>query len=278
MLVWGFAFALIAVALERFHPVFIVWSRLLMGALVMWCVWRWHAGVWTLGREWWPRLAMLSMTGNIIPFSLIAWAEQSVPSAEVGILMALMPIATLILAHWLLDHEPLTLHRLWRGGSGLRRRSATGGRGPVLPNGEWAVARAGGDVAGNAELRLQRCLCQRLPPANPVALSLGSLLVGSLVLALPALWLQLNGPGWAPTVPSVTALLVLGALGTGVATWSYFIVVTERGPLSLDHQLLDTCVAFIAGTALLSEPWGWEHLLALALILTGVWLIQARRA
>ena len=70
VLVWGFAFALIAVALERFHPIFIVWSRLLMGALVMWCVWQWHAGLWTLGREWWPRLAMLSMTGNIIPFSL----------------------------------------------------------------------------------------------------------------------------------------------------------------------------------------------------------------
>ncbi|GIS24474.1 MAG: hypothetical protein CM15mP125_1610 [Gammaproteobacteria bacterium] len=43
----------------------------------------------------WPRLTVLSLTGNIIPFSLIAWAEQSVPSAEVGILMALMPIANI---------------------------------------------------------------------------------------------------------------------------------------------------------------------------------------
>ena len=34
VLVWGFAFALIAVALESFHPLFIVWSRLWMGALV----------------------------------------------------------------------------------------------------------------------------------------------------------------------------------------------------------------------------------------------------
>ena len=120
---------------------------------------------------------------------------------------------------------------------------------------------------------------KRLPHANPVALSLGSLLVGSVVLVLPALWLQLNGPGWAPTVQSGIALLVLGALGTGVATWSYFIVVTERGPAFLSTvNYLIPAVAFIAGTALLSEPWGWEHLLALALILTGVWLIQARRA
>ena len=33
------------------------------------------------------------------------------PSAEVGILMALMPIATLLLAHWFLEQEPLTWRR-----------------------------------------------------------------------------------------------------------------------------------------------------------------------
>ena len=96
VITWGFAFALISVALASFHPVFIVWGRLAMGALVMWCVWHWRDGTWEMGREWLPRLTMLSLTGNIIPFSLIAWAEQTVPSAEVGILMALMPIATLL--------------------------------------------------------------------------------------------------------------------------------------------------------------------------------------
>ncbi len=109
--VWGFAFSLIAVALVSFHPVFIVWGRLSMGALMMWCVWRWRATAWTISHEWIPRLTVLSLTGNVIPFSLIAWAEQTVPSAEVGILMALMPIATLLLAHWLLEHEPLTWRR-----------------------------------------------------------------------------------------------------------------------------------------------------------------------
>ena len=38
VVIWGFAFALISVALASFHPVFIVWGRLGMGALVMWCV------------------------------------------------------------------------------------------------------------------------------------------------------------------------------------------------------------------------------------------------
>jgi drug/metabolite transporter (DMT)-like permease len=37
-------------------------------------------------------------------------------------------------------------------------------------------------------------------------------------------------------------------------------------------------VAFLAGTLWLSEPWSVKHLIALALILMGVGLIQARRA
>ena len=75
----------------------------------------------------------------------------------------------------------------------------------------------------------------------------------------------------------IGSLLVLGILATGAATWCYFVVVTERGPgfLSTINYLIPA-VAFAAGTVFLAEPWGWEHLSALALILLGVALIQVR--
>ena len=279
MLVWGFAFALIAVALESFHPLFIVWCRLWMGALVVWCVWRWRRQQWRLGRAWWPRLTLLSLTGNIIPFSLIAWAEQSVPSAEVGILMALMPIATLLLAHWLLDHEPLT-----------RRRFAgvvVGFVGVALLVGDDLLsAGASGQWPGQVAALLATVsyafngvYAKRLPAENPVALSVGTLAIGSLLLAVPALWAQLAGPGFDVTAAATSVLVVLGVMATGVATWCYFVVVTERGPgfLSTINYLIPA-VAFAAGTVFLAEPWGWEHLIALGMILVGVSLIQVRQA
>jgi len=279
VLVWGFAFALIAVALESFHPLFIVWCRLWMGALVVWCVWRWRQQRWCLGREWWPRLTLLSLTGNIIPFSLIAWAEQSVPSAEVGILMALMPIATLLLAHWLLDHEPLT----WRRFSGV----AVGFAGVALLVGDDLLsAGASGQWRGQLAALLATVsyafngvYAKRLPAQEPVALALGTLGIGSIFLAVPALWAQLVGPGLDITPGATSVLMVLGVMATGVATWCYFVVVTERGPgfLSTINYLIPA-VAFAAGTLFLAEPWGWEHLIALAMILVGVGLIQVRQA
>ena len=279
ILVWGFAFALIAVALESFHPVFIVWCRLWMGAVVVWGVWRWRGRAWSMGREWWPRLTLLSFTGNIIPFSLIAWAEQSVPSAEVGILMALMPIATLLLAHWLLEHEPLTWRRsvgVVMGfvgvgllvGDGLLSRGASG---------QWPGQLA--TLLATVSYAFNGVYAKRIPSGHPVDLALGTLVVGSLLLAGPAVWLQLSGPGLAVTASAVGVLAILGVMATGVATWCYFVVVTERGPgfLSTINYLIPA-VAFAAGTLLLGEPWGWEHLLALLFILVGVRLIQVRRA
>ena len=279
VLVWGFAFALIAVALESFHPLFIVWCRLWMGALVVWCVWRWRQQRCCLGREWWPRLTLLSLTGNIIPFSLIAWAEQSVPSAEVGILMALMPIATLLLAHWLLDHEPLT----WRRLAGV----VVGFVGVALLVGDDLLsAGASGQWPGQIAALLATVsyafngvYAKRLPAQEPVALALGTLGIGSIFLAVPALWAQLVGPGLDITAGATSVLIVLGVMATGVATWCYFVVVTERGPgfLSTINYLIPA-VAFAAGTLFLGEPWGWEHLIALAMILVGVGLIQVRQA
>ncbi len=280
VLVWGFAFALIAVALESFHPLFIVWSRLWMGALVVWCVWRWRQQRWFLGREWWPRITVLSLTGNIIPFSLIAWAEQSVPSAEVGILMALMPIATLLLAHWLLKHEPLT----WKRFAGV----LVGFAGVALLVGDDLLsAGASGQWPGQAAALLATVsyafngvYAKRLPAENPVALSVGTLAIGTLLLAVPALWAQLAGPGLTTVTMGAAGVLgILGVMATGVATWCYFVVVTERGPgfLSTINYLIPA-VAFAAGTVFLAEPWGWEHLIALGMILVGVGLIQVRQA
>jgi len=120
---------------------------------------------------------------------------------------------------------------------------------------------------------------KRLPAENPVALSVGTLAIGSLLLAVPALWAQLAGPGFDVTAAATSVLVVLGVMATGVATWCYFVVVTEKGPgfLSTINYLIPA-VAFAAGTVFLAEPWGWEHLIALAMILVGVGLIQVRQA
>ena len=72
--------------------------------------------------------------------------------------------------------------------------------------------------------------------------------------------------------------MVLGVFSTGVATWVYFVVVSEVGPgfLSTINYLIPA-LAFVVGVVLLKEPVLANQLVALAAILAGVWLIQPRR-
>jgi drug/metabolite transporter (DMT)-like permease len=52
------------------------------------------------------------LVGNLLPFSLITWGQRSIDSGLAGILMAVMPLATLGLAHLFVPGERLTGHRV----------------------------------------------------------------------------------------------------------------------------------------------------------------------
>lgn len=275
VLAWGLAFALIAVALRGFHPTFVVWWRLTLGALVMWGVWYWQGADWPFDRAWWPRLILLSLTGNIIPFSLIAWAEQTVPSAEVGILMALMPIATLLLAHWLLEHESLTLTKVGGVSVGFLGVGLLFGEALFSAGSQGQLSGKLATLGAALSYAFNGVYARRLPVVPPVALAFTTLTIGSVLLALPLLLLPSLYVVKIPDTGAALAVMALGILATGVATWVYFVIVQERGPTFLSTiNYLIPAVAFAAGVVFLSEPWGWWQVGALILILCGVWLVQ----
>ena len=274
---WGFAFGLIAMALEVFHPVALVWGRLTLGAMVMTCVLVYKRLSLPTDPVWLLRLLVLSVTGNVLPFVLIAWAEQHVASGEVGLLMALMPITTLVMGHYFLTHEKFTRQRMIGVFLGLAGVT-------LLLGDDWWIY--GGELRLSGQLvTLLATFCyaangiyaKRLPPIDPVVLSAGSLSVGSIILLAPAIWIQ----DWSHSFVVSSAwfaLFILGTMATGVATWVYFIVVGEVGPgfLSTINYLIPG-VAFLVGIAVLGEAAGWPQYTALMLVLSGVWLIQPRQ-
>ena len=50
----------------------------------------------------------MAITGNALPFLLISWGQQRIDSGLAGILMAVMPLTTLVLAHLFVAGERLT--------------------------------------------------------------------------------------------------------------------------------------------------------------------------
>lgn len=275
-IVWGFSFYLIVIALRSFPPLTLVTLRLVFGAITLIIVMR-IKGL-SLPREklWWGYFSLLALMGNLLPFSLITWAETKIPSSQAGLIMALMPITTMVLAHYFVAHERLTPRRA----SGV----LLGLFGVVVLMGAQAIKGIGDSslwpqlacVLATVAYAVNSVYAKRLPQINGLVLAVGSLIAGSILLAPLALVVE---QPWTleVSVTSWMAIIVLGAVATGLATWVYFFVINECGPnfLSIINYIIPA-ISFAAGVVLLSEPASLAQFFGLILICMGIAISQPR--
>jgi drug/metabolite transporter (DMT)-like permease len=109
---WGSAFVLNELALASFSPSVLVVGRIVVAALLVYGYLRLTGQTLPRpGRAWMPML-VLAVLGNVLPFHLIAWAQQQIDSSLAGILMAVMPLFVLSLAHFFVPGARLTPYRV----------------------------------------------------------------------------------------------------------------------------------------------------------------------
>ncbi|HRP74086.1 MAG TPA: DMT family transporter [Rhodocyclaceae bacterium] len=274
---WGSSFMLTKVAVSSLAPATVVAGRLAIAAVLL-CVWMIAARrrLPPFGPLWGYFVAM-SLLGNVLPFLLIGWGQQNIDSGLAGILMAVMPLTTLVLAHFFVDGERLTQMRA--GGFVL------GFAGIVILVGPQALTRLGGNVdallgqiavlGGAICYAVNTIVVRRRPPCDvrvtaAVVLAMSGLLTAPLGAAhLPI-----------PDLPdqAVWAVMLLGVICTAAATVVYFQLVAVAGPtfLSLINYLIPLW-AVAMGMIFLAERPDWNALVALLLILAGIALSQRKQ-
>ncbi len=110
--IWGGAFTLNKEALNYFTPELIVTGRLLIGSFILVLL------VYVIQKrikfefKQLKYFLVMSIIGIVVPFLFIAHGQKNIDSALAGILMATMPISTLILAHFYLSDESMTRKKL----------------------------------------------------------------------------------------------------------------------------------------------------------------------
>ena len=112
--VWGGAFLSMAVALEQYGPFTVAAGRIGIGAMALLTI----AAVTRPGelliRD--PKtlgyILMLGILNFALPFSLLAWGLQQVPSAFAGVAMGSSPIFVLILAYLFVPDEQIGPRRI----------------------------------------------------------------------------------------------------------------------------------------------------------------------
>ncbi|WP_347310348.1 DMT family transporter [Defluviimonas sp. SAOS-178_SWC] len=273
-LIWGATFMVIAFALRGYGPVTVATARTTLGAVTLWIA------VLALRRplpRWSGRLGahivVIGLTSTALPFFLLSWGQQSVPSAFAGLSMAAGPLFVLPLAHAFVPGERLS----WRKASGF----SLGFLGVLVLMAPEALA------GGPAALPRLACLCaalcyavssittRRCPPVDPVPLAAFALLVGAAAL-IPAMLLSEGLPKTAGAVP-MAAIVILGLVPTALATLIRVQVIRSAGPSFMTLTSYQVPLwSFFFGALVLDEALSPRFFAALGLILSGLVLSRKR--
>lgn len=270
---WGLSFLFIELALDGLGPLWIVAGRTLIGGVVLLTVLRLRRRSLPVGWSAWRHLFVLGMVNNAVPWTGVAWAQQSLPSGLTALLMALVPTSTLLVS------AAIGLERLTRlrivgllvalGGVGL----IVGGDvdQPVRVPAVAVVVVATVLYAAGA-VYAKRHVSGTLPP---LALATGQVLAAGTV-TLPVALLVDGLPGRAGlAVPVLGAVAALGVFGTGLAFLLFYVLIERVGATNATMTTyLIPLVAVVAGALFLGERLGLVALGGGALIGVGIWLSQ----
>ena len=213
--IWSSSFMWIKIAVQEVGPITLVAFRTLFGlsfGIVIILMQRVQ-----LPRSWkeWSPLLLLGVTNVAIPFFLISWGEQSIDSAVAAILDATVPLFPILIAHYLLHDDKMTVPKvlgLLMGFAGviiLMSKDIGGFFGSVL--GQLAVVLACAFYAGS------NVYARKTTEGTAMILrSAGPLLSGTAVM-----WLATSLIERPVEIPHLgvtwIALLFLGVLGSGFA-------------------------------------------------------------
>jgi len=254
-----------------------VLARLMTGALALVLVLAIRRQSPQLGAADLGHLAILGVVSNVAPFYLFAWGEQRVSSSLAGVSNATTPLFTVALAMAALPDERPTAARVF----GL----VTGFLGAVVILAPWRPGATLGTLSGElACLGAAACYgvgfvyTRRFVSGRaltPLALAAGQVAAAAVVMALVAPAVA-TGPVHL-TARVVAAVVVLGAVNTGLAYLVYHALVREAGATaSSTVTYLIPVVAVVLGVVALGERAGWNLLAGGAIVIAGVALTEGR--
>ncbi|MDT2075172.1 MAG: EamA family transporter [Planktomarina sp.] len=276
-LIWGGAFMVVRVALSDFPPLTLAAGRITIGAVSLYILMRWRGIMLPSlkNAKLWQFVVLVGLLSSAIPFALLSWGQQHVPSAFAGMTMAALPIFVLPLAHFFVPGERVTL----RKAIGF----SVGFFGAVLLISTKDLGFAEGPLEATARLAcVVAAFCyacgsiatRQCPHVNELALSTAALIVAAVVL-VPIAW-AVDGLPTKPSATGFVAVLYLGLIPTALAFIIKVAVIRSAGPSFLtltNYQVPVWSVLF--GSIFLGESLPATLFVALALILLGIAIIQA---
>lgn len=274
-LIWGATFMVVAIALEGYGPLTVACARTTLGAtalLILMRVLNRPLPVFTpVMRRY---LVAIGLLNTALPFALLSWGQQYVPSAFAGISMAALPLFVLPLAHIFTDEKMSTRNTLGVI-MGFIGAAVLIGPGVLRIGTGWEPLGQLACIGAAISYAVSSIMTRRCPPIDPITMSALLLTVGSTAL-IPAMLVIEGIPSIGDARPTL-AIIVLGFFPTALA--ALIRVATIRSAGAIFMTLVNYQVplwSMIFGAWILSEVLPLRFFIALGLILFGLAISQWR--
>ena len=262
---WGVPYMFMKIAVEELAVPVIVFSRLLIGALVLIPL-AFHKKTITAALEYWPYIAFYAVLEMVIPWTLITTAQKDLSSGVVALLVATVPIWATLFAHHTGDSTAAHRTRIFGIALGFIGIA-------------FLVGFESFNDVGNIRALIQvliasvsyayavNMITRKAPGASGIAINGIAMSLSALLFAPFALT---HLPKTMPSTEAVMATIGLGIICTALAFWVFFLVLDEIGPARASLVVYpNTAVAVVLGIFLLDEALTLAIAIGLPMVLLG---------
>jgi len=277
--VWGGAFTLNKLALDSYTPEVIVAGRLIVGSVFLIVLVYFMYKRFTINFSQLNYYLFMSLVGIVIPFIAIINGQKNIDSAMAGILMATMPITTIMLSHFFLVDEKMNKQKfigfiisffgvfilIYRDNLFINNSFSSTLESQLLV------------MLGSTLYSVAAIYGKKYKMTDPVSASTGTILFATFFMTIYLLFIDASNPNLSELMLN-TNILLLGILCTAIATIIYFQILQTSGAsfLSIMNFLIPLW-AILFGILILDDAFSWNYILGLAVILLGIKLANSTR-
>ena len=274
--IFGASFMLTKIAVAEIPAASLVALRLVIAsAMFLWMMKMAGQKLPTFGKVWLP-IAGTALFGNAAPFLLIAWGQEKVDAGLAAILMATMPLMTIVIAHFFTRDEKLTPFKIVGFCLGLLGVAYMIGFDKLATLGEETV-RQYAITLGALCYAISAIITKSIVHLPRLAM-VSALMLLSTLMIIPIILLngelvelyskaQIFGLSWN----AIIAGIVLGILPTAIGTMLVFKIVARQGASFLSQiNFMVPVFGVVWAMIFLGEILPANALIAMALILAGV--------
>lgn len=277
--IWGGAFTLNKVALDLYTPEVIVAGRLIVGSVFLIVLIYFIYKRFSINLSQLNYYLFMSLVGIVIPFIAIINGQRNIDSAMAGILMATMPITTILLSHFFLVDEKINQQKFIGFLISFFGVFILIYREDLFINNSFSTTLVSQlqVMLGSTLYSIAAIYGKKYKMTDPVSASAGTILFATFFMLIYLIFIDESNVS-IPVLLVNYNILLLGILCTAIATIIYFQILQTAGAsfLSIMNFLIPLW-AILFGILILNDAFSWNYIFGLIIILAGIKLANSTR-